>query len=90
MEFELPKEFEYKMKKLLGEEWDSFLKSYQNNNYHGLRFNLQKLSSSDDIEYISDKLGINENGNEIPWEKTGIYYSNESRPGKHQIGRAHV
>lgn len=83
MEFELPKEFEYKMKKLLGEEWDSFLKSYQNNNYHGLRFNLQKLSSSDDIEYISDKLGINENGNEIPWEKTGIYYSNESRPGKH-------
>ncbi len=38
----LPIEFEKKMKAFLGNEWDDFLYSYDNNRFQALRFNTLK------------------------------------------------
>ena len=39
----LPIEFEKKMKAFLGDEWDDFLYSYDNNRFQALRFNTLKV-----------------------------------------------
>ena len=39
MNFELPIEFTNRMKRLLGDEYDAFINSYEDSNYHGLRLN---------------------------------------------------
>lgn len=41
----LPIEFEKKMKAFLGDEWDDFLYSYDNNRFQALRFNTLKVQS---------------------------------------------
>ena len=41
----LPIEFEKKMKAFLGNEWDDFLYSYDNNRFQALRFNTLKVQS---------------------------------------------
>lgn len=39
----LPIEFEKKMKAFLGNEWEEFLYSYDNNRFQALRFNTLKV-----------------------------------------------
>ncbi|WP_058486198.1 RsmF rRNA methyltransferase first C-terminal domain-containing protein [Defluviitalea phaphyphila] len=78
----LPVEFTEKMKKLLKEEYEDFLKSYDENKSRGLRINTLKIS-------IEDFIKINPfNLEKIPWVKEGFYYGEEDRPGKHPYHEA--
>ena len=47
----LPIEFEKKMKAFLGNEWDDFLYSYDNNRFQALRFNTLKVQSPEADSY---------------------------------------
>lgn len=86
----LPIEFQNKMKALLGDEWEAFLRGYEDDNYRALRFNPNKKGFCEDkiSEYLS-KLGQKELVG-VPWEKWGYYYENELRPGKHPYHEAGV
>ncbi len=70
----LPKEFLQDMKDLLKEEYDSFISSYDMPSYKALRLNTLK---------IKDKSLLPFDLEEVPWCKTGFYYSDNSTPGKH-------
>jgi NOL1/NOP2/sun family putative RNA methylase len=73
----LPFDFIEKMKNLLGEEYDDFLKSYEAPKVQGLRVNTLKIS-------VEEFLKINPfNLHRVPWAKEGFYYGGEDRPGKH-------
>lgn len=81
----LPIEFEDRMKKLLGSDWEDFLFSYNNNKYQALRFNILKLNDNSNEEDILIKLGIQKK-DLVEWAEDAYYYdsSDESvRPGKH-------
>ena len=54
----LPIEFEKKMKAFLGNEWDDFLYSYDNNRFQALRFNTLKVQSPEERMRILKVLGI--------------------------------
>ncbi|MEK5393467.1 RsmF rRNA methyltransferase first C-terminal domain-containing protein [Margalitia sp. FSL K6-0131] len=74
---ELPKEFLSKMKDLLKDEYDDFLRSYEEPKIQGLRVNTLKVS-------IEEFLNINPFQLErIPWVNGGFFYQEEDRPGKH-------
>ena len=73
----LPLEYKEKMKKMLGEDYLSFIKSYEDERTYGLRVNTIKLS-------IDNFLNINDFVlSPIPWCKEGFYYLPGDNPGKH-------
>jgi len=79
---ELPKEFLSKMKDLLKDEYDDFLRSYEEPKIQGLRVNTLKVS-------IEEFLNINPFQLErIPWVNGGFFYQEEDRPGKHPYHEA--
>lgn len=82
----LPIEFEKKMKAFLGNEWEEFLYSYDNNRFQALRFNTLKVGKNKSVEEeiagIMDKLGIPMD-KKVTWANDAYYYDEEKRPGKH-------
>lgn len=79
----LPIDFELRMKELLKEEYDDFIRSYDMPEFKALRLNPLKVDNamSDYLkELISDK-------DRVEWEELGYYYDAEAedgfRPGKH-------
>ena len=64
----LPEEFEMKMKKLLGSEYEEFLASYDRPRNFGLRVNVDKISP-DEFEKIAPF-----HLTKIPWTENGYYY----------------
>lgn len=82
----LPIEFEKKMKDFLGDEWEEFLYSYDNNRFQALRFNTLKVGKDKGIEQeiagIMDKLGIPMD-KKVTWADNAYYYDEDKRPGKH-------
>ncbi len=78
----LPEGFLIKMKGLLKEEYEHFIKSFEEKKTQGLRINSLKINI-DEFTNISpftlDK---------IPWVNEGFYYSTEERPGKHPYHEA--
>ena len=82
----LPIEFEKKMKAFLGNEWEEFLYSYDNNRFHALRFNTLKVGKNKSVEEeiagIMDKLCIPMD-KKVTWANDAYYYDEEKRPGKH-------
>lgn len=82
----LPIEFEKKMKAFLGDEWDDFLYSYDNNRFQALRFNTLKVGKNKSVEEeiagIMDKLCIPMD-KKVMWANDAYYYDEEKRPGKH-------
>lgn len=75
----LPPLFAERMKEMLGEEYDDFLKSYDRKRFSGLRVNTLK----GDLQKLWYSLGFNLQ--EIPWTKNGYFYSGDFRPGKHPL-----
>ena len=43
----LPKEFENRMKEMLGEEYEAFIQSYEEDRAYGFRYNPLKISRQD-------------------------------------------
>ncbi len=76
----LPQQFLDEMKEILGQEFDNFLKSYDNPKTTGLRLNTMKMSKKELLDLDLFQL------TDIPWSKEGFYY-NESidRPGKNPL-----
>lgn len=73
----LPQEFVVKMERLLGDEFDMFMQSYDAARYYGIRVNTLKIAV-DSFERISPF-----SLRKIPWAQEGFYVNEEARPGKH-------
>lgn len=73
----LPIEFTKKMEKLLGSDFDNYMKSYEESNYVGIRINTLKISP-EEFEKISPfEL------QRIPWTTNGYYVQGDAQPAKH-------
>lgn len=78
----LPIEFEKKMKAFLGDEWDDFLYSYDNNRFQALRFNTLKVQSQEERMRILKVLGISSD-KRVSWANEAYYFDENVCPGKH-------
>jgi len=70
----LPDRFLDQMKRLLKEDFQDFVDTYDAPRHYGLRRNPLKYSG--ELPYIL---------NQVPWCETGYYYSEEDRPGKNPL-----
>lgn len=78
----LPIEFENKMKAFLGNEWDDFLYSYDNNRFQALRFNTLKVQSPEERMRILKTLKTSSD-KKVSWANAAYYFDENVRPGKH-------
>lgn len=78
----LPIEFEKKMKAFMGNEWDDFLYSYDNNRFQALRFNTLKVQSQEERMRILKTLKISSE-KKVSWANEAYYFDENVRPGKH-------
>lgn len=77
MALQLPPLFVQRMQDLLGDEFQSFLDSYQESPHAGIRINTLKISDQDFQHITPFAL------RSIPWCPTGYYVEEGTRPGKH-------
>lgn len=82
----LPEAFMRKMKGLLGEEHEAFIRSYDTQRVQGLRFNTLKGNLEDMICENRERFDLKE----VPWCREGFYYRQETRPGRHPFHEAGV
>jgi len=80
----LPEQFQDRMKELLGEEYASFLKSYENKQYKALRLNPLK---TDRAQFL---VGGCTSLYPVSWEENGFYYDEGLQPGRHPYHEAGV
>lgn len=73
----LPEEFEMKMKKLLGSEYEEFLASYDHPRNFGLRVNVDKISPKEFEKIAPFHL------TKIPWTENGYCYEEQDMPARH-------
>ena len=73
----LPIEFEEKMKKLLGKEYEDFMASYDCPRNFGLRVNVDKISPEEFEKLAPFHL------TRIPWTENGYYYEEQDMPARH-------
>ena len=57
----LPEEFQKKMKDLLGEEYDAFVQSYENERVQGLRFNTLKTDIKETLSQVPEEFELQKN-----------------------------
>lgn len=81
---ELPRAFEERMRDMLGEEFDAYLKSYQNPRQYGLRVNPLKTTGEKLKEFAGFHL------DSIPWVQNGYFYEEEDYPARHPYYAAGV
>ena len=78
----LPSSYIDRIASLLGpSEAEAFFRSYSQPRAYGLRLNPLKLAadSSPLFPALEERFGVSG----IPWCRTGYYYNEHSRPGKH-------
>ena len=73
----LPLKYTETMKALLGEEYDAYLASFDEERFYGLRVNTLKLSAEEMAAKGVFSL------RSVPWCETGFYYDGAERPAKH-------
>lgn len=73
----LPNLFEDRMKNLLGDEYEEFLRCYQKPHFGGLRINTLKISP-EEFEHLCP-FSIKK----IPWITNGYYYDINEQPARH-------
>ena len=76
---DLPVEFLERMKHMLGEEFDAFLKSYDQPKAYGLRINPLKCGEDFSTKDLPFTL------RPVEWAEEGFYAELEERPGKHPL-----
>lgn len=81
---ELPAEYVDKMKRLLGDDFEEYLKTFDSPRYFGLRVNLLKCPREDFADTLGKYCDIGQN---VPWCGNGFYFDyNESRmPGRQAL-----
>ena len=72
-----PEEFNRRMENMLGEEYESFLASYEEGRRPGLRLNTLKSGAQKLPGW--GLFGLSP----VPWAPNGYFYDPETRPGKH-------
>lgn len=82
---ELPEAFLTKMRGLLGQEYKSFLESYEGEKTQGLRINPLK-AGKEDVQRLEARFGLRA----VPWAGEGYYFDRDLRPGKHPFHDAGV
>lgn len=80
----LPQDFAERMKDMLKEDYDAFLKSYENEKYQALRVNPLKAKDAAVEEKAPFSL------TKVPWAAHGFYYDSADQPGKHPYHEAGV
>ncbi len=80
----LPQDFKNRMKEMLGEEYEVFEKSYEQEKYQSLRINPLKTDKTTFLEKTIFHL------TEVPWCENGFYYTANDTPGKHPYHEAGV
>ncbi len=81
----LPVNFEERMKRMLGDEYDEFITAYSQENHHALRMNRLKKKNQDDNDENIGKFKVRK----LKWCSDGYYYDNDTAPGKdpyHEAG----
>ena len=74
----LPIAFEEKMKALLGEEYEDYLRCYEEPRHYGLRVNTKKISVEEFLKIAPWPL------EPVPWIPNGFYYDGSVyQPAKH-------
>lgn len=76
----LPLGFTERMEKLLGDEYNEFISTFEDDYHKGIRINTNKISIEEYLEITPFEL------KRIPWVKEGFYYvgdEQQDRPGKH-------
>ncbi len=86
MAFQLPADFINRMQTMLGEQFDTFIQSYENTNYQALRVNRLKGTAEQFLKMadFADSLSP------VSWTTDGFYYPENLRPGKHPYHEAGV
>ncbi len=77
MSIQLPKLFESRMQRWLGDEYEDFIASYERPRHAGIRVNTLKVGLEDFKAASPFEL------KPIPWCETGFYVDEHERPGKH-------
>ena len=83
----LPIEFENRMKQMLGEEYEAFIKSYEEDRAYGFRYNPLKISRQDFEKNVPSVL------KQVAWAEEGYYYNKDMQPGKaslHEAGAYYI
>lgn len=80
----LPIEFQNRIQKMLGNEYDAFLRGYDKPGFHALRRNPLKTEEEEFLNKIPYEL------KPVPWAKHGYYYKYEDQPGKHPFHEAGI
>lgn len=78
----LPTAFLARMERLLGSEYENFLKSYGEERRYGLRRNPLKIAEEEFSRVIPFPL------QKISWAREGYYYDADARPGRHVLHEA--
>lgn len=77
----LPGDFLDRMERLLGNEYDDFLKSYEKSRQYGIRRNPLKVGKE---AFERMEFGLKK----VPWADEGYYYDDDTKPGKHPYHEA--
>lgn len=83
----LPEDFLKSVKNILGDEFENFIKSYEKENYVGLRYNPLKSDANTFLSKVPLSL------TPVPWAEEGFYYLKDERPGKsplHEAGAYYI
>lgn len=81
----LPHDFTDRMQKLLQNEYQDFLASYEKERMYGLRFNpLKAVNKSKDCFLSQMPFELEP----VPWTDEGFYYRQDVQPGKHALHEA--
>lgn len=75
---ELPAAFTENMKKILGPEYEDYIKSYEKPKFTGLRVNTSKISV-EKFERIQPFVSLKR----VPWIPNGYYYTEDDAPTRH-------
>lgn len=78
----LPIEFENRMKEMLGEEYEAFIGSYDEERAYGLRYNPLKINRQEFEKNVPSIL------DRVPWAEEGYYYNPSMQPGKSSLHEA--
>ena len=73
----LPQDFLEEMKRLLEDEYEDFLASYEEEPRAGLRINKRKLTEDNAEDILPVKIA------NVPWISNGYYYDGEDQPSRH-------
>lgn len=84
---ELPIKFLEKMQNILGDEYDAFIKTYEENRKAALRINTLKGNGEKLFSVLDEKLSP------VPWTSDGYFYPDTMQPGKsplHEAGAYYI